>query len=100
MSVIGIEGAWFVASSLFRDLAALDKVELEPWDYWSHTIAISERHAVPEDLGPLLDRIAAALASDPTDLDAVRQLYARPDLGGPGEVVCYPHGEPERAAVV
>ncbi len=99
VSFVGIEGAWFVASSLFRDLAALNKVELEPWDYWSHTLAISERHEVPEDLEPLLDEIAAALAADPIDLDAVRQLYARPDLGVPGEVVCYPSGELERARV-
>lgn len=100
VSFVGIEGAWFVASSLFRDLAALNKLELEPWDYWSHSIAISERHAAPEDLEPLFDRIAAALVSDPSDLDALRQLYARPDLKVPGEVVCYPLGAPERARVV
>ncbi len=100
VSAIGIEGAWFVAGSLFRDLAALNKVELEPWDYWSHTLEISERHAVPEDLEPLLDEIAATLAADPIDLDAVRRLYARPDLGVPGEVVCFPSGEPERARVL
>ena len=55
---------------------------------------------MPEDLEPLLDEIAAALAADPIDLDAVRRLYARPDLGVPGEVVCFPSGEPERARVL
>ena len=30
---IDIKGAWFIRSNLLRDLAALNKVELLPWDY-------------------------------------------------------------------
>ena len=100
VSFIGIEGAWFVAGSLLRDLAALNGLELEPWDYWSHALTVSESQAVPEKLEPLFDEIAFALASDPPDLDTVRQLYGRPELRVPEEVVCFPFGEPERARVV
>ena len=31
---IGIAGLWFMASSVVRDLAALNKRETLPWDYW------------------------------------------------------------------
>lgn len=34
VSSIGIAGPWFVAGSVVRDLAALNKREMRPWDYW------------------------------------------------------------------
>src|SRR5262249_47800661 len=34
VSTVGITGAWFIAGSVVRDLAALNKREMMPWDYW------------------------------------------------------------------
>ena len=34
VSAIGVAGAWFVAASVVRDLAALNKREMLEWDYW------------------------------------------------------------------
>jgi len=30
----GLYGEWFMAASVIRDLAALNKVETPPWDVW------------------------------------------------------------------
>jgi hypothetical protein len=34
ISFAGLRGLWFVAGSLVRDIAALNKVEMSPWDVW------------------------------------------------------------------
>jgi Transglutaminase-like superfamily len=34
ISFAGLRGLWFVAGSLVRDLAALNKMEMAPWDVW------------------------------------------------------------------
>ena len=34
ISFAGLRGLWFVAGSLLRDMAALNKMEMAPWDVW------------------------------------------------------------------
>jgi hypothetical protein len=34
ISFAGLRGLWFVADSLVRDMAALNKMEMVPWDVW------------------------------------------------------------------
>jgi hypothetical protein len=34
ISFAGLRGLWFVAGSLVRDMAALNKMEMVPWDVW------------------------------------------------------------------
>jgi hypothetical protein len=34
ISFAGLRGLWFVAGSLIRDMAALNKMEMAPWDVW------------------------------------------------------------------
>jgi hypothetical protein len=34
ISFAGLGGLWFVAGSLIRDMAALNKMEMAPWDVW------------------------------------------------------------------
>ena len=34
ISFAGLRGLWFVAGSLVRDIAALNKMEMAPWDVW------------------------------------------------------------------
>jgi hypothetical protein len=63
---------WFIRGNLIRDIAALNKVELLPWDGWGlidrDDESISHRELI------LLDDIAS-MTSDEVDFLAVRELY-------------------------
>jgi Transglutaminase-like superfamily len=64
-------GAWFVRCNVVRDLAALNRVELLPWDAWG---LMDRESAVGE--GPaddLVDQVAAITAA--ADWPALRHLY-------------------------
>jgi hypothetical protein len=74
-------GLWFVQANVVRDLAALNKMELLPWDVWG-------RMAFREDPDPetasLTDAVADAVAGG--DLTAVRRAYDNDDLRVPDKV--------------
>jgi hypothetical protein len=65
-------GAWFVRNNVVRDLAALNKIEMLPWDSWG----LMDRHSTlghgPAD--DLVDQVAAA--TSPGAWPAARRLYA------------------------
>jgi hypothetical protein len=88
LTAIGEAGAWWIAANLMRDAAALDNVELLPWDVWG---AMPE----PEDTVDvaLFDDLAAATAG-PSLVD-VRRLLADERLRVPGEVFNVQHGRKE-----
>jgi hypothetical protein len=67
---IGIAGLWFMAGSVVRDLAALNKREMLPWDYWG--IARDLRPGIPvsEAAAARVDTLAAVIGE------------AEPDCGG------------------
>jgi Transglutaminase-like superfamily len=70
ISFAGLRGLWFVASSLIRDIAALNKMEMAPWDVWG-------AQPGPQDALELafFDDLAA-LTSDPDDaFSKVRRRY-------------------------
>jgi hypothetical protein len=71
VSSIGIQGLWFVRGSVVRDLAALNRVEALPWDYWS--LADDQDGFPPEQL-EVLDRAAGAISAA-TDLESLQTLY-------------------------
>jgi transglutaminase superfamily protein len=74
-----------VRGSVLFDLAALNKVEVLPWDVWGQMKAAykGETDAAYDDL---LDSISAVTGSD--DLDAIRYLYQRnQDLRVPGSIL-------------
>lgn len=73
--IMDMRGSWFIAGNVVRDLAALHKVELMPWDVWG---AID---ALPDDL---VDEVAAAVVSGRRE-DAQR-LYERAELRVPSVV--------------
>lgn len=70
--ILHMWGAWFVEQNLVRDLAALHKLELLPWDLWGIM-------AVPEDTRARADaeRIARAaeVTSEARDGRALRELF-------------------------
>jgi transglutaminase superfamily protein len=69
VSVLGLTGLWMVRANVVRDLAALNKDEVLPWDGWG--IADADDPS-PEQLA-LLDRAAALTAHG--SFDELRALY-------------------------
>jgi len=67
-----MRGMWFIRGNLIRDLAALNKVELLPWDGWG--LIDQELENISQGELILLDEIAT-ITSDEIDFLAVRELY-------------------------
>ena len=83
VSFAGIKGAWFVASAVLRDAAALAGIECLPWDYWGPARRFLETRDVSEDEAREIDALAEALDPPPASqaaADAVldRFPWARP----------------------
>jgi hypothetical protein len=75
--ILDMWGLWFVRDNLLRDLAALCKVELLPWDSWGQ-METDVKDLGEEDLA-LLDRVAE-LTTDPIpDVAEIRALYGKHD---------------------
>lgn len=88
LTAIKESGDWWIAANLMRDAAALDHLELLPWDVWG---------AMPEPGDavdrPLFDRLAEA-TREPSLVD-IRRLLADDRLGVPDEVYNVQHGRKE-----
>jgi hypothetical protein len=61
-------GAWFIRANVARDLAALNKVEMLPWDTWGTFGDLADDE---------VDALAALVVGD--DLDAIRSRYENDD---------------------
>jgi hypothetical protein len=69
-----------IRGNLIRDLAALNRVEMLPWDEWGRMAASYAGQTGP-DYDALMDTIAATCAAD--DDVAIAALYATQDLAVP-----------------
>ena len=73
ISFADLYGEWFMAASVIRDLAALNKVETLPWDVWG---AMPGPGATPDSSQlAYFDRLAALAFGPDANLDELRQLY-------------------------
>jgi hypothetical protein len=63
-------GLWFVQANVVRELAALNKMELLPWDVWGLMTFQEEPDAA---VSSLTDTVADVISGD--DTDAVRRVY-------------------------
>jgi len=79
--ILDFWGLWFVRDNTVRDLAALNKMELLPWDGWGIMLAGRE---VDASVCSLIDEVAAATANGPATL--IRSLYDRETLRVPSTV--------------
>ena len=87
--ILDFWGLWFVRNNVVRDLAALNKIELLPWDGWGLMSVAEERGAGSET--DLIDEAAAAIVAD--DWLELRRLYEEHDLlRVPRQVVSYRAG--------
>ena len=85
--VHGVDYAWGIAEvrgNAIRDLAALSKVEMLPWDEWGR-MAASYKGETGTEFDVLIDAIATVSASD--DHGAILDLYASEDLAVPSEMI-------------
>ena len=73
-----------ISGNTIRDLAALNKVEMLPWDEWGRMTAAYQGQAGP-GYHELIDEVAAACASDSPR--HVTDLYSRPELRVPAELI-------------
>ena len=77
-------GAAEIRGNAVRDLAALNKVEVLPWDEWGSLPSSYAGTAGPA-FDELIDTVAAVCASG--DLAAVRDLYGRDGLTVPASLI-------------
>jgi hypothetical protein len=85
--VAGVDYAWGIGEirgNAIRDLASLCKVEMLPWDEWGR-MDDSYQGRTGADYDELLDRVAAACASD--DPATVTTTYASEDLTVPDHMI-------------
>jgi hypothetical protein len=78
----GLQGLWFVRSNVLHDLAALNGVEVLPWDGWGREI-LDDGALTEADLA-LADAVAGAGSEE-----ELRRLYQDPRLTVPDEIVSY-----------
>jgi hypothetical protein len=73
LSPINLKGLWFIAGNILRDLAALNRMELLPWDVWG-MMPRTDADITPEQLA-LLDKLAALTVSGDEAFPELRRLY-------------------------
>ena len=71
--ILDLWGAWFIRGNLLRDLAALCKVELLPWDDWG--LILTPFEALSDSELQLLDRVAELTTAPDLDLAHIRARY-------------------------
>ena len=72
--VPGLSGMWFIAGNVLRDLAALNRMELLPWDVWG-LMQMGDAGLLDGEKGALLDRVAALTLKGDAALPEVRAIY-------------------------
>jgi hypothetical protein len=89
VSVLGLMGLWMVRANVVRDLAALNRAEVLPWDAWG--VGDGSRDGddgAGKEVLAVLDEAARATVS--ADFDEVRALYRdTPSLRVPEKVTSY-----------
>ncbi len=70
---INLRGLWFITGSLSRDLAALNKREMLPWDVWGAQAAIDAELSLEELT--FHDDLAAMMVDPDRELAELRALY-------------------------
>ena len=93
--VFEFTGAWFVAGSVVRDLAALNKHEMLPWDYWGIARDLSPDQPLSDDVSVRIDAVARTIAPDPPDWKEIMASYdASASVQVPDIVLSFPYGAP------
>ena len=73
LSFINLQGLWWIAANLVRDLASLNRMEMLPWDVWG--IMPGPDGELGEHDAELLDRVAGLTLAGDYALPQVREVY-------------------------
>ncbi len=68
-----LRGLWFIADSLVRDAASLNKMEMLMWDGWGGMVAPDEN--VPDDKLDFFDRLAALTRNPDASFEDIQAFY-------------------------
>ena len=71
--IFAMRGLWFIAGNLVRDVAALNNMEMLPWDVWGAMLRPDE--PLQNDQLALFDRLAAVTRAPDTTFAELRALY-------------------------
>lgn len=71
--IADMHGLWFVRGDFVRDVAALNKMELLPWDSWG--LCEEPPGGLSADQMAMLDHVADLTAVDAPDFDILRAVY-------------------------
>lgn len=77
LSFIQLQGLWFIAGNVLRDLASLNRMELLPWDVWG--LMEMNDEALGGEKKALLDRVAALSLAGEDAFTEVRAIYESDD---------------------
>ncbi|HKN01157.1 MAG TPA: transglutaminase domain-containing protein [Candidatus Binataceae bacterium] len=92
----GLQGLWFVAGNVLRDLASLNRMELLPWDVWG-LMELNDAGLI-EEKKALLDRIARLTLAGDEAFPEVRAIYSDDRLRVPPVVFNALRNAPEKIA--
>lgn len=83
--IFDMHGLWFVRGDFVRDVAALNKVELLPWDCWGLINGTDDEISL-EDMD-FLDHLAELTSGDVPNLVEVRSIYESDQRVRMGEII-------------
>jgi len=75
--IFDMRGLWFIAGNLVRDVAALNNMEMLPWDVWGAMVRPDE--PLRDDQLALFDRLAALTRAPDASFTELRTLYEDDD---------------------
>ncbi len=84
LSFLKEQGTWWIAQNLIRDLAALNRMEMLPWDVWGMMPKPTDQ--ISDDDARLLDRVAELTLAGDAALPELRAIYDDPRLRVPQRV--------------
>ena len=97
ISFVGMHGQWMVAGNLVRDIAALNGMELQPWDVWGAMPRPDE--TLDDQQLAFFDRLAAFSREPDKHFAALRETYANdPRITVPDQVFNALRDRPEASA--
>jgi hypothetical protein len=89
--IFDLRGLFFVAGNVTHDLAALNKVELLPWDIWGG-LGGPPGWSPTDDQLEAVDSVAHLLVGD--DLSALRARFTEADVAVPPTIISIVDGRP------
>jgi len=82
--IMDMRGWWFIAGNVIRDMAALNNMEMLPWDVWGAMLQPND--PVTPQVNALYDRLSALTADPDAHFTEMRELYYEPQIYMPSQV--------------